>query len=484
MRLAVLVVVSAAFPAWIYVHFEHAQDRSREVVASALRDRDNTIAQILSPLLQDDKPPAEAVRSVLAQYSSNNTRRWLLYTPVAIRNAGGVQVAALSSWFPSPAGNFLDEAARLRIIAQLPDSCRRTGTQGGPPLGKPATPVLSVIPIMAAHGCWLLVSAVIDADATTTLARMPFWQIRDVHIAAAIYVLFVATMIFFAIGFVRGLRHFCNVAYDIGQHRTAIPGGSAPTVMGELSGAAEVLDGLALDIQRISNQIRQAAGDNAHSLKTPLAVVRAAVARVRRNSPVEQEQVHRALNAADQAIDRLFLIVTASQRLDDDNAALIVAPRRLMNMTRLVDDAKLQFADMLATRNIRLVCRLDADVSVRAGAGNLETVLRNALNNAINASPDGSTIFVTLKQGVHSVSLQIDDAGSSIGPDEIARVFERDYSNPASEDGPLEKRRADHVRPGLFVVKRNIEALGGQVVARNSPDGALSVIATLPRPRR
>jgi two-component system sensor histidine kinase ChvG len=483
-RLVGLVALTLAFPVFPYLYFERAYDDRRTLFDMALAERDSAIAQSFAPLLQANQLSEEAVRATLAQFSSDNIRRWLLHTPIDVRNSRGIQIAALSSWFPRQAETPLDEKIRLEAISQLPDSCSPDGPGSLQGFARRATSAISVIPIVAVHGCWLLVSMVLKPGVTTNFPNRRFWQTPELQLAAALYLLLSVTTLLCARSFVQDLKRFCGVAYDIGQHRTIIPEGSAQIVIKELSGAAEVIDGFALDIQRISLQIHQAAGDNAHSLKTPLAVLRAAVARVRRNSADDQEQVHRALNAADQALDRLFLLVTASQKLDEDNAALVVAPRQLIKVNRLIADACIQFQDMLTHRNIRLVCRLDDEVVVRAGADNLETVLRNTIDNAISASPDGSTIFITLKRDINFIWLQIDDAGSGIAPDDIDRVFARDFSTHWTEGRQGEERHAKHVRPGLFVVKRNIEALGGQVVARASSTGALSVIIKLPRPRR
>ena len=483
-KLAGLVAIAAALPLLLYVHFERIYDRNQALVIEALKERDVAFAQLFSPLLTVEPLPEGAIRELLLGFTDAKTRRWLLHTPLDVRNADGVQIAALSSWIPSQSDMSLDETYRREVMARLPDTCIRGESRNIFRAEVSASTLVSFVPITVPHGCWLLVSTALAPAGIGPSLGGSYWEKQEVRVAAVLYALMVALMALAVAGIAGRLKQFRDIAYDVGQYRTVVKGGSSRIVMKELSGAAEVLDGLVLDVQRISNQIRKAAGDNAHSLKTPLAVIRVAVARVRRHSPADQEAVNRALNAADQAIDRLFLLVTATQRLDDDNAALIVAPRQLMNLTQLIDDARLQFRDMLASRDIRLVCRLAPDVRVRAGAGNLETVLRNTIDNAINASPDGSTIFITLEQQADFARLQIDDAGNSIGPDDVARVFERDFSTQTSDSRSNEKPKSDHVRPGLFVVKRNIEALGGQVVAQNSAEGALSVIITLPRPRR
>jgi hypothetical protein len=81
------------------------------------------------------------------------------------------------------------------------------------------------------------------------------------------------------------------------------------------------------------------------------------------------------------------------------------------NLTQLVGEATLNFREIMASRDIHLIRRLDDGVVVRSAKGMLETVLQNILENAISFSPRGGTITVTLTQDHDTVELQVDDEG-------------------------------------------------------------------------
>ena len=83
----------------------------------------------------------------------------------------------------------------------------------------------------------------------------------------------------------------------------------------------------------------------------------------------------------------------------------------------------------MASRDIRLIRRLDDAVMVRAGRGVLEIALQNILENAIGFSPRGSSIVLSLTRNLHTVELQIDDEGPGIEADKIDHVFERYFSS-------------------------------------------------------
>jgi two-component system sensor histidine kinase ChvG len=133
----------------------------------------------------------------------------------------------------------------------------------------------------------------------------------------------------------------------------------------------------------------------------------------------------------------------------------------------------------MASRDVRLIRRLDDGVVVRAGRGMLEIVLQNVLENATSFSPHGSTIALTLTQSSETVELQIDDEGPGIEPDKIEHIFERYFSTRTREA----EKRPEHAGLGLWMVRRNVEALGGQVRAANRIGGGLTVTIVLPRNR-
>jgi len=244
---------------------------------------------------------------------------------------------------------------------------------------------------------------------------------------------------------------------------------------------ARDFDKLVHDLRGVSQQIRQSAEDKAHSFKTPLAAIRSALEPVRRAVPGDNQRARRALEIVDSSLARLLDLVIAAQRHDISTAELIEAPRVRADFTQLIGDAALHFREILASKDIRLIRRLDERAIVRAGRGMLEVVLQNVLENAISFSPPGGSIVMTLTTNGETVDLQIDDEGPGVDPAKIAYMFERYFSSRPRNVEDVDVLPSAHAGLGLWIVRRNVEALGGRVGAANRIGGGLSVTIILPR---
>ena len=297
--------------------------------------------------------------------------------------------------------------------------------------------------------------------------------------AAAIYLVLAVLALLVAVSIRLGLRRFRDVAAEISQGRIGDNAFMHRNFMPELSSVARDFDKLVHDLRGVSQQIRQSAEDKAHSFKTPLATIRSALEPVRRAVPDENLRARRALAIVDSALTRLLDLVIAAQRHDISTAELIEAPRVPTDFTQLTGDAALHVREILASKNIRLVRRLDERAIVRAGHGMLEVVMQNVLENAISFSPRGGTIIVTLMVNGEMAELRVDDEGPGVDPAKIPYMFERYFSSRV--DDLHESASSGHAGLGLWIVRRNVEALGGRVSAANRTGGGLSVSIVLPR---
>jgi two-component system, OmpR family, sensor histidine kinase KdpD len=206
-----------------------------------------------------------------------------------------------------------------------------------------------------------------------------------------------------------------------------------------------------------------------HDLRTPLASIKASVSSLRQTD-VEWSE-------ADQA-DLLATIEQNADRLD----ALI---GNLLDMSRLHTGSLQPFLRPTAIDEVAPVALLGLDDSLRvemavpdgfplvlADPGLLERVLANLFSNALRHSPATRPPPELRAQMIEDmVVLEVVDHGSGVPDEAKDRIFE-----PFTRLGD---RFPGGVGLGLAVAKGFAEAMGGHIMAKDTPGGGLTVQITL-----
>lgn len=470
----------------LYGQFEAADRQNRELVTRSIESRSRLIARALSPVLSaPDQPTGPALNRVLADYATDGTILKLMLRPAGLAGPGtGLRdffyIAASPDAGDTRLDTELDMLAQRGVLDRLAQSCA-----GDMPLelrhrqadGRDEI-LTALIPIRNQWGCWVLISAHTTTDYLETSIGRPYWQTREVRIAAAIYVGLAAIAALTALGVWRSLRRFREVAHDIRDGRLGEGAFAARNVVPELASVAADFDQLVDDLRRTAQDIRQTSEENTHSFKAPIATIDACLTPLRRLVTSDNARATRSLAIIDRSLDRLRALVNAAQRVDNTMADIIETPRTVFDLTKVVADSLLQCRELSASRDVRLIRRLDEDVVIRGSRALVEVAIHNMLENALSFTPPGGAITVTLIRARGMAALRIEDTGPGVDEDKIAQIFERSYShrpdNPCDDDG------LDHAGLGLWVARRNIEALGGTVRAANRIGGGLAIEITLP----
>jgi two-component system, OmpR family, sensor histidine kinase KdpD len=205
-----------------------------------------------------------------------------------------------------------------------------------------------------------------------------------------------------------------------------------------------------------------------HDLRTPLASIKASV------SSLRQTDVH--WSAEDEA-ELLANIEQNADRLD----ALV---GNLLDMGRLQAGSLEPFLRAIAVDEVapvalrgldgadHLVISVPDDLPlVRADPGLLERVLANLFSNALRHSPPDRRPMLRAREDGDRVVIDVVDHGAGVPAGLKERIFEPFARLDARSPG---------VGLGLAVAKGFAEAMGGTIVAVDTPGGGLTVRVTLP----
>jgi two-component system sensor histidine kinase KdpD len=268
---------------------------------------------------------------------------------------------------------------------------------------------------------------------------------------------------------------------DIRTDLTLLVTGQAESATPALLAGYAAQAASALDRERLRTQAAQAealAEGNrmrtallaavSHDLRTPLASIKASVSSLRQTD-VEWSE-------ADQA-DLLATIEQNADRLD----ALI---GNLLDMSRLHTGSLQPFLRPTAIDEVAPVAVGGLDDSLRleltvpdgfplvlADPGLLERVLANLFSNALRHSQGARPPELQAQLLDDTVLLEVVDHGPGVPDEQKERIFE-----PFTRVGD----RYPGVGLGLAVAKGFAEAMGGRIVAIDTPGGGLTVRVTLP----
>jgi len=203
--------------------------------------------------------------------------------------------------------------------------------------------------------------------------------------------------------------------------------------------------------------------DAAHELRTPLTILRGEIQVAMRepgNHPFLIETLKSNLAEAvhlSRLVDNLLTLARA-----DAGQALV--GREPVPMAPLIRACLQKLKSVACERLIRLEFNsVDGEAaSVAADAIALDRVVINLVENAIQHSPTGDSILVTLAVYAKTVRMTVTDHGIGIGEEHLAKLFDRFYRVDAA------RRRIDGgAGLGLSIVKTLVTAMGGGVSVKS-----------------
>ena len=223
----------------------------------------------------------------------------------------------------------------------------------------------------------------------------------------------------------------------------------------ELRGLAENLDRFVEHEHRSRTRYRNALDDLAHSLKTPLAVIRNAL----------REQVNGDPGLLQEQLDRMESTVTHQLSRASVSGPVVVSKSVnlhtvLTRLTRALQTAYLE-------RGIQLEMRVPVDLQARGDEGDFMEIFGNVLENAFKYT--SKRVRVSGCAG-DRVTVCVEDDGPGIGPEIRRQVLNRGT-------------RADQVQPGqgigLAVVAELVTLYHGALDIDTSELGGAAIELTL-----
>lgn len=210
-----------------------------------------------------------------------------------------------------------------------------------------------------------------------------------------------------------------------------------------------------------------------HEIKSPLSAIRGAAELLQEPMP-EDRRAQFVKNIGEESkriqdlIDRLLQLSSLEKRRGLTDVSEVA-------LDELLAEVLPSLAPVADARRVTVAVSGATGVTITGERFLLQRALTNLLQNAIDFSPEGASVDVSVTAQPRSVEIEVRDHGPGVPDYALDRVFEKFYSLQRPHSG----RKGTGL--GLAFVKEIAGLHRGRAELRNHPDGGAVAILTLAR---
>jgi signal transduction histidine kinase len=256
---------------------------------------------------------------------------------------------------------------------------------------------------------------------------------------------------------------------------SAPPGDSMAT---ELAPFVHAIGAVLARLKESFRQQRDFTNDAAHELKTSVAIVKSTLQsllhrpRTQHEYETELEELLGDCGRLEDLLGRMLRLARLEQLAEDG-----VTPNlATTELTSTCESAISRIRKVAQERNISVQFESPAAVYMRADPEDLELIWLNLLENAVQYSPEDSTVTLNVRRnGGAMVEVSVVDCGPGIPPAELPHIFERFHRGD-----PSRARSTGGFGLGLAICKALVDAYNGTIEAVNLPGQGTQMRVQLP----
>ncbi|WKZ47687.1 MAG: ATP-binding protein [Anaerolineales bacterium] len=229
----------------------------------------------------------------------------------------------------------------------------------------------------------------------------------------------------------------------------------------EIGGLVESFNQTLERIEVLFTSQQRLLADVSHELRTPLTVIKGNVDLMRRMKSLDEE----SLTSIDQEAGRLTRLVGGLLLLAQAESGKLALVEKPVELDLLVTEV-FQEMSILARNKVRLHLNEIDQVVITGDRDRLKQVLINLVANAIQYTPPGGEIFLSLERIKDQARIICRDTGAGIPAEDLPHIFERFYRAEKSRT----RGRTTGFGLGLSIANWIVERHGGRIEV-NSKEG-------------
>jgi len=246
----------------------------------------------------------------------------------------------------------------------------------------------------------------------------------------------------------------------------------------ELRPLTDALQAALTRLQRSFEQQRRFTNDAAHELKTDAAIVKSSLQLLLMRKRTVEEYSQGLLLSLDDftrlemTVKKMLILARLEQPIQSGDRGDVF---HFCFLRDAIDDAVNQSKALAALKAIDVRVELTANAKVRLDSRDALLLCSNIILNALQHSPEGTTVEIIAAVGEQRVLLTVSDKGDGISEADRAHLFE-----PFYRGDPSRSRKSGGTGLGLSICKAICERVGGSIEITNNAAGGALVTVELP----
>jgi heavy metal sensor kinase len=246
-----------------------------------------------------------------------------------------------------------------------------------------------------------------------------------------------------------------------------------------IKGQADEIDRLAttfndmLDrIKTLVTEMKQMTENIAHDLRSPITRIRG-MAEMALTTGKDIDEYEAAAASTVEDCDRLLEMINTMLYISRAEARAENLPMEEVNVAAVIRDACELFRPMAEDQGVSLVAQVDTELPVRGELQDLQRMVANLIDNAVNYTPARGVVAVSAQKNDKVVVIRVEDTGIGISAEDVPHIFRRFYRCDRSRSRP-------GVGLGLSLVQAIVQAHRGEIAVSSAPNVGTTFTVILP----
>ncbi len=236
-------------------------------------------------------------------------------------------------------------------------------------------------------------------------------------------------------GYIRASESTREIEAILGQLRLGLElGGATALILASISSVyltTETVKPMKRGVQRL----RRITTDVSHQVRTPLTRISIATEILLSQTSKTQTSQAKKLNIINSAteqikrlLEELLFLVRTDIAFSTKELEFTYVP-----LMRILESLSEQFEPIATAKDLNFQTQLSGNILIKADRDKLNRLLTNLLENAINYTDAGGSVFFSAKQSQKKVIITVEDTGIGISKEQLPLIFQDFWRSDAAK---------------------------------------------------